>query len=717
MFRKTHRLRLLLLAIVCLLTFGAIEARLYYLQVLSHETYASRAEYQQHKRVRLSPRRGEILDRNGVLLAGSHMTQTIILDTRRMNGPADRRLIEDLANAMGRPVDRVADYFERPARRYVYRKAPDEVIRAVEAVQSSYQLPAQVIQFETTSKREYPHGSLAAHLLGFTIIDDYGSDNIGGAGLELVYNDWLDGEYRDVRRLVNGAASRRELSELSDEAIHATFGHDIVLTIDQRIQMLTETALARSVNRFQAKGGVAVVMDVRTGDILALANCPDFDLNTFRDQGFEADQLRNRALTDPIEVGSVMKIITAALLIDHGLLSVDELIDCKGGVMRIAGRTIRDTHHSTIIPFRTAFAESSNVAMAWLADTRLETRTFYDGLVRFGLGRPTGINLPGEGGGILYPPNRWTAMSKASLAIGYETALTPLQVVTAVGAIANNGWRMKPRLVREIRNFRGETIQKFPPETLGRVVSAETCQTMLQLMEGVVLEGTASREGTVPGYRVGGKTGTTVKHVEDEDGNRLYVASFAGIAPIDDPRIVVYVYVDEPQGKRYGGDVAAPVFREIVEEALPLLGVAPSDPVAWETAQIAKRQGRPDELLAAVRPAVEENELQAAMAVDPDDEFGPDVMPLLPDSETLVADASAPRMPDLRGMTLIEAWETVGRRGIDARMLGSGTCVSQDPPPGAVLPPGRQAKVIFSPGLPELPTVQQDPLPLELKVR
>jgi membrane peptidoglycan carboxypeptidase len=431
--------------------------------------------------------------------------------------------------------------------------------------------------------------------------------------------------------------------------------------------------------------------------------------------------------------------------LEKGLVRVDEPIDCKGGSAWVGGRVIRDAHAMGVVPFHQAFSESSNIAFASLADQRLESNAYYQGLRAFGLGAPTGVDLPGERTGELrsvegdpaHGKQGWTSMSKASLAIGYETSMTPMQVICALGAIGNNGWRMRPRVVKRILDANGQVIQEFKPEPLCRVVSPETCRTLLSLMESVVLEGTAKDKGTVPGYRVGGKTGTTVKHHLDAAGKTRYVSSFAGLAPIDRPRLAIYVYVDEPRGAKYGGDVAAPIFREICEQALPTLGIAPSDPKAWESARMAdidlatsvSALGRALAAAGAPKPVGDASRAttpaKPAIAV-----AGASPRPALPGMASALDSVSAsgspvpaglasdPVMPDCRGLTMVKAWERLGRAGIQARMLGSGVAVRQEPAAGDRLGGGQLAELIFAPmGEPSTPPLKVNSGPVKLQAR
>ena len=682
MLMKTYRIRLLLLVFMTLFVFGTIGARLYYLQVRRYQNYAKKARLQQNKSVRLIPRRGDILDRNGVTLATSYLTDNIVLNTDQVPDP-DAKMIRELADLLHRPEDVILKYFNDPGRHILERKADEELVKAITVLMERYQLPPEAFVFEKSSKRVYPKASLACHVLGFTKIDDAG-DNIGEAGIELKFDPWLKGTYQDTKIAVT--SGQRGLEPLADEAIEATFGNNVVLTLDEKIQSFTAQALNRRCGEMQAKGGIAIVMDVKSGEILALASCPDFDLNAFTKA--EPTQLKNRLLTDPIEIGSVMKIITTTLLIDRGLVKPDEMIDCRGGYWAMPGRHLRDAHKMGVVPFYMAFAESSNIGLVTVG-LRLEPSTYYEGLVRFGLGQPSGIDLPGEGTGILRPLEKWTYLTRSSLPMGYETSLTAIQVIAALGAVGNGGWRIRPHLVREIRTAKGKVIKTFDPEPLERVASPETCKTVCDLMEGVITMGTG-RDAKIPGFRIGGKTGTTVKGDPRATTNKKFVSSFAALMPIQNPRIAIYVYVDEPStGLFYGAAVAAPVFREIAVKIAHILDIQPDDPVAFEQAEKLVAQPAPPGQSAAGADLTSDT-LLATPTVD-------EVEPALP---PLAADIAPPpdakRMPNCQGMTMPEAWVALAKEGIKPEMRGSGVVVRQEPAAGAAMTTTQTATMIFA---------------------
>ncbi len=680
MLRKTYRLRQILLVVLTLATFVVIELRLYQVQVRQHESFLANAESQQNRSITLKPRRGQILDRNGRTLATSHFSHTIVINTSLMPTPADD-FLQALAAALGRSPEYLRAHWS--GRRY-FRKVPEEVSAAVQLLLASRKgLHPQFIVFEDESKRVYPNDALAGHIIGFTKPDASG-DNIGQAGIEQVWDEHLRGSYRKLSVPVYSWG--RSMAPIERAEIEATFGHDVVLTLDAEIQMFTERALRQQVNRMGARGGVAVVLDVKTGAVLALANCPDFNLNDFARHAREApDTLRNRALTDPIEIGSVMKIFTTAILLDQKLLSVDEIVDGKGGYVQLHGRGIKDVHRIGVVPFTRAFAESSNVVFALLSE-RLEPEVYHGALTRFGFGRPSGIDLQGEGRGVLRGPEQWTSQSRASLAIGYESSATAIQVAAALAAIGNGGRLLRPRLAAEIRARDGRLVRRFEPEEIGRAVSPQVCQALLDLMSAVVdsEEGTGD-EARVAGFSVGGKTGTTVKQLK-RDGRNQYYASFAGLLPLSDPRLAIYVYLDEPQNQKYGGRVAAPVFREIAGHALHQLRIAPDRPEEYRLAQAAL----------AAQAASRLEAVPAAPAADPTEPHHP-----FDGHEAAqeIADGAAGGgriMPDLAGLTIQDVYRELAeleKDGIEVKIQGSGVVVAQEPAAGQLLRPRHRATV------------------------
>ena len=372
------------------------------------------------------------------------------------------------------------------------------------------------------------------------------------------------------------AASDKTIAEFRDtsESIVALFkemhpetaGNTVVLTLNETIQNAAQTAVDKAVKYNEASAGAAVVMAVKTGEILALVNSSKSDR--------PIAPFRLRAVSDSIEPGSVMKILTYAAAIDEGKLNLDDKIDCEGGSWNVDGRIVSDSHKGTgIVSAMEAFATSSNVG-AVKVGMRMTPARFHERLVRFGLGEPTNLDLPGETPGLLRSLPNWTSQSMSSIPMGYELRVTGIQMAAAVAAIANNGKHMKSHVVREIRNSRGEVLKKFEPQEVGRVCTPETTKQVLRLMEEVVVKGTG-KLAALDDYRAGGKTGTTRKiDPKTRSYGQSTIAAFCGVAPLEDPEIVVYITIDNPRGATtYGGTVAAPAFKEMATVALKTLNV------------------------------------------------------------------------------------------------------------------------------------------------
>ena len=697
--KKTHRLRVLIVALVSLLVFIVIEVRLHHVQIVRHEHYRALAARQHGKTVTLAPRRGDILDRNGQPLATSTFYDTIYFNPWKLKRRPPRDAAARVARVLGRPESSIQRILDSNTGRLLARKVTPEAADAMRLLEDSLGLPDGVFRFEKQSKRLYPKGNLAGPVIGFAGLDD-GGDNVGLEGLEKQYNEHLRGAQQKQRVPVN--SWRQGLAPMEEKALEATFGRTLVLTLDSQIQLFAQKALTRRVGEVQAKSGVAVVMEVKTGAILAMASCPDFDPNEFARA--ESLQRRNRALTDPIEVGSVMKILTATIMIDNNLLHADEMIDCKNGRWFIQGRRFTDSHPLGVVPYREAFANSSNIAHAMLG-LRISKQLYHDSLQRFGLGQVLGIDLPGEGRGILYPVSKWSDLSRTSLPVGYETSLTALQVVTAVSAVANGGIRMRPYIVQRILSADGRLVEEFEPVRATRVAGPDACRTVVELMELVVTEGTGTA-ARIPGYRVGGKTGTTKKTGPE----RRYIASFVGILPIEDPQIAIYVYVNEPNPKIdfYGGKVAAPVFTEIARKAIRILGIPASDPSAInhdpEPTEIAGARpettesgdtGWPEPIDGADRRTAKEfatqSRDQARAWLSISDAESPS-LPFDPVETVRVG-----RMPICLGLTATEVLQRTIEARMPVKLFGSGVAVQQYPQPGARLPEGEEAMVIFEP--------------------
>jgi cell division protein FtsI (penicillin-binding protein 3) len=416
--------------------------------------------------------------------------------------------------------------------------------------------------FLTESKRYYPKGQTASHILGYTDIDNEGLE-----GIELKYNEYMKGKKKKV--LMNTDARGNSLTDTVEEALP---GNNILLTIDEGIQYIVEKEIADAVVRWKAKAAVAIMMNPFTGEILAMANNPTFNPN-FPGKA-PAYKRRNRAITDIYEPGSTFKTFLAATALEEGIVSLEDKFDVSKGYIVVGGKPIRDIHRWKILTFQDVIQKSSNVGAVQIG-LKLGKERYYKYIRRFGFGEKTGIDLPGEVRGILRKPEEWSGTSLAALSIGQEIGVTPLQILRAYAAIANGGLLMRPYIVSEIISPSGEVIKSFSPRIERRVISRSTAEAIKEILKTVVEEGGTARKAYIKGNQVAGKTGTA-QMVDPETGRYSkdkYISSFVGFVPADNPRIALIVVIYEPTGATYGGEVAAPVFKSIIERALTYLDI------------------------------------------------------------------------------------------------------------------------------------------------
>ncbi len=660
-----------------------ISARLVYLQVSRHESLVERAQKQQQEAVETSPQRGLLLDRQERELARSIDTISVFIAPDEFDSKSQAETageIECTASVLG-PIlsidpkslsSRIVEA-RQSGRRFIWaarRLTPDQA-RMVEAVKLTG------VHTRKEPKRFYPNGSLAANVLGFV-----GLDGNGLAGIEQVYNQKITGE---PGKLFIERDSRGKAYESTE--VPGRPGQTVVLTLDQTIQYQAEAALATAISQSRAKSGTAIVLDPRTGEILALANAPTFDPN---DVGAAPPATRaNWALQHIYEPGSTFKVVAFAAAIEKGLAKPTERIDCQMGSITVAKRVIHDHTPFGTLSITEALAKSSNVAAIKLG-LRVGDQTMHDYITRFGFGARTGVELPGETAGLVHPLRRWQPSSIGSVAIGQEVGVTPLQMAAAFGALANDGVRMSPHLIREIRNAAGAVVYRPTPEQR-RVISKETAKALRGMLEDVTLNGTA-KLAQLDGYSAAGKTGTAQKIDPKTKTYSMtkHVASFVGFAPVSNPALVIIVVIDEPVGAYHGGDVAAPVFRQIAEQVLPELGIMPDTDFKTPAELIANTDKKPE-----VDPKAREEELrkeQVRVASLPTV-----ASPSSRGSEVVYAVATnkAILMPDLRGQSVRDVARACARLGIQVEGHGEGSVMRQLPQPGTELRPGQTVYVDF----------------------
>ena len=691
------RQRIIFVVALLVLWMSVIGGRLVYLQHYQYDQLSARARRQQQRQFDSTPQRGLILDREGRELARSLEVDSFFVvpgEMSNVDATAQR-----LAHVLGTNAGELAVRLQKARsanRDFVW------IARQVDAEQAARvrALNLACVHARKESKRYYPNGALASHVLGFV-----GRDDAGLAGVERFQNVVLNGASGKTLNDHDGRGQAFDSFEITPHA-----GQSVTLTIDQNIQYQTEQTLLAAVAQAHAKSGTAVVLDPRTGEILALANAPTFDPNdparaqaAALDVGADAatstvNVLKNHALQDVYEPGSTFKVVAYSGALEEKLARPTDLIDCQMGAITVAGRVVHDSHPHGTLTITDALAQSSNVAAIKLG-LRLGNERFYQYMRRFGFGQRTGVELPGETPGLLRPVARWQPTSMGSLPIGQEVAVTPVQMAAAFAAIANDGVRIAPHLVREIRDEAGTVAARAAPES-HRVVSVETARTLKPMLESVTLKGTA-KAAQLNGYTAAGKTGTAQK-IDPKTraySKTKYVASFVGFAPVENPSVVIVVVIDEPIGSYYGGAVAAPVFRDIAESVLPYLNIAPDAELESAThAQIA--QGGDE------AAATDSAQPQSALAADDQADANAGLPKVDPTSRQgddgggevvyALAGERALLMPDVRGRSVRDAMRVCSHLGLELEARGEGRAVRQTPIAGTQIESGQTVRIEFA---------------------
>jgi cell division protein FtsI (penicillin-binding protein 3) len=538
------------------MSFLVILGRLFFIQVIRHADLKAQALAQHVRHMTVRPERGLILDRHGRVLATSVVVPSISARPAEVRNP--EAVAVQLAEVLERPLAAIRQQLTSTAPFvWIARQVTPEVIAHLQTLA----LPG--IFFERETRRYYPKLHLAGQVLGYVGIDEQGL-----GGLEHLYNQELTGRTRQV--MLQRDAMGRAVRLLTGDNAEPPRGADLYLTLDEWLQHVAEKEIAAQVEALKAKSGLVMMMQPQTGDILALALYPFFNPNDFRNATQQLWQ-RNRAVTDPVEPGSTFKLVTAAAALEENVVRMSDMFFCERGLMIRNGRRLRDHEPYGWLRFPEVIEHSSNICTVKLSE-RLSSFKLYHYIRRFGFGEKTLIDLPGEDVGQLRPPQQWSRFSHASLAIGQEIAVTPIQLLTAYAAVANGGQLLRPRIVERI--VEGEDIQYFPPEARRQALDKQTVEKLRSIFAGVVERGTG-KVAAVEGYTVGGKTGTAQKADGKAYSHSKIVASFVGFVPVEEPQLVILVMVDEPQTARWGSQAAGPVFRRVAQEALRYLQVSP----------------------------------------------------------------------------------------------------------------------------------------------
>jgi cell division protein FtsI (penicillin-binding protein 3) len=551
------RLRILVLTVLLGLVSLAILVKLVRYQVVLAASYREMAERQHRHTIKLSPARGVIYDAAGRELAVSVLVDSVYLDPALLDDPNGE--IRRLARTAGVAPRTLHSRVQGEGQRFVWvkRKITPATRQRIET------LGIAAAGFVPEYRRYYPKQTLAAHLLGYVGVDDQGL-----AGLEFSFDKQIRG--RTGRRHAYRDAHGRTIPMEINEPV--TEGRSLVLTVDEVVQHIVERELDRVYRRTRARAAMAILIEPDTGRVLALANRPTYDPNRFAAAPAEAH--RNRAVIDCFEPGSTFKVFTWAAAWQDGRIDDGEIIDCRNGRIRVAGRTIRDHKPFGRLTVGEVLRHSSNVGAIEIG-ARLGDRRFYRFLAGFGFGRPTGIRLPGEHPGILHPRDEWSGVSKASLSIGHEVCVNAVQLTAALSAVINGGHLRRPWIVQAVLDGDGRVVEEFRPAEPIRVLEPATSARLRAELYRTVEDG-SGRAARLRDFSVGGKTGTAQKIGTDgRYTSSRHVSSFFGFAPVSRPSIALLLVIDEPQGKYYGSEVAAPVFARIAPQVLHTLRVTP----------------------------------------------------------------------------------------------------------------------------------------------
>lgn len=554
-----HRIRIVSFLIFAL--FVLIVVQLILLAWVRKDELTSIAKRQHNLIVEIEPKRGLIYDRNLKEIATALRVPSIYVVPRLVSEKERESLARKLARILNVDLSMVRERLARD-KSFVWidRRVSEEEAEAIRELRN----PNVGILHEY--KRVYPNSSLASNMIGFC-----GIDNNGLEGMELQFDSYLRGK-KGVRYTKRDAMGR-EIVAMEQKMIPALNGYHLVLAIDQFIQYVTEKELEAACTQWNAKGGVALVMNPNDGSILAMASWPTYDPNHFKD--FPPAHRRNRAITDYFEPGSVFKIVTASGALNEGAVSLQDRFDCEHGAYSIGRRVLHDVHPYGILDFSEVIIKSSNIGTVKIA-SRLGPEKLHSYIRKFGFGTPTGIELKGEVGGVVRPPSQWSGTSMSAIPIGQEVTSTAVQCLTALNVIANGGVRYKPHLVTKIIDDKGVEIVSKKVEKGERVLLPQTAKKMCQILHRVVDEGTG-KNARIEGVAVAGKTGTAQKILEGGGGysHSNFFASFIGFAPVDKPLLSMIVVLDDPHPSYYGGTVAAPVFKNVIEQALLYMGYRP----------------------------------------------------------------------------------------------------------------------------------------------
>ncbi len=548
-------------AAILFILFSLIIFQLIVLAYFRKDELTDIAKRQHNLVIEIEPKRGLIYDKNLKELASSIQVPSFYAAPRLMLPEEKEKLIPILSQMLSVEASFIRKRLAKD-KMFVWlkrrgSKEESDVFKALKnpnlGIVDEYQ-------------RVYPNESLLGNVIGFC-----GIDNNGLEGLELHFDSYLKG--KKGAKYTKRDAMGREIVSMEQKLIPAVNGYNLVLTIDQYIQYLAQRELEAACEKWNAKGGMAIAMNPKDGSILAMASWPNYDPNNFKDSLL--DSRRNRIVTDTFEPGSVFKIVTVSSALNEGAVNILDEFDCEQGSYRVGGHVLHDVHGYGVLDLSTVLTKSSNIGTHKIAK-ELGPDSLYRYIRKYGFGEKSGVDFPGEVNGIIRPPSKWSKTSMTAIPMGHEVTSTALQCLSALNVIANGGTLVSPRLLSKIVDEKGVEIFKNKPEWKGEVIRPEVAAQMRNILKRVVEEGTGKR-AQIEGISVGGKTGTAQKVLENGKGysHSDFISSFIGFAPVEDPMISMMVVLDDPGPKYYGGTVSAPVFKNVVEQALLYMGYRP----------------------------------------------------------------------------------------------------------------------------------------------
>ncbi len=682
---KWVRVRLGLVGFGLALLGLIICGRFFYIQVVLGPQLREEATREYQKTCPVLPVRGMIMDRKGLELAISTRVSSVVAHPTQIKHA--ERLSRELAPILGFKPKELKMLLTRassftwvkrhltPEREAAFQAWAAEADRKDAAAKITGRRDTDVIYLLPEAKRYYPQLSLAGQVLGFCNIDGQGLE-----GVEHEFDKQLFGRPKQCWKMMD--ARGRIVSSGEKAWDPEVMGNNVVLTLDRTLQYIAEKELARGVEKFHAAGGLAMVVQPQTGEILAMAQLPNMDPNRYVE--FPELARRNRLLTDALEPGSTYKIFIAASALDANIVKPTDRFHCENGVWHIGSKeVIHDVHPYGTLTVQQVIQKSSNIGAAKIAN-KLGGGRLDQYLREFGFGRKSGINFPGESTGLLR--NLRTAKSvidRVTVAFGQGVSVTPLQMTMALAAMGNDGVLMEPHIVKGIVSPQGEKVEEFAPRPVRRVMSQRAAKQMLEIMATVTQQGGTAKEAAPEGFTVAGKTGTAQKLVGRAYSHSKFNALFIGLVPAEKPVLAITVIIDEPKGAIFGGVVAAPIFREIAAQSLRVLGYYPQK-------ELPKDKNLPVQAKGASAPAKETKTAKAVPAPSP----APNLAQMLP---VKVETPKGPLtvMPNVKGYNMRQVVDLLNRSGLKCRLEGSGLAVSQEPSPGTTIIPGGTCSVKF----------------------